>query len=176
MSTLGDGSFDQWLGQQLQLHASALGGPSPLPAQAQYHAAYLQGGVHLPLIAKIGAVLTTKAAIGVTAGVLAVGAASAGEAVITGSINPSDWGKQVVKQVNDCKAALTPGSHGIGQCVSEFASQHGNKGNNGNSAEHRANPTPGKGVHTPGQPSKVKPATHPTPPSHAHPTPPKKNK
>lgn len=176
MSTVGGGSFDQWLGQQLQLHASANGGPSPLPAQAQYHAAYIQGA-HLPLLAKVGAVLTTKAAIGVTAGVLAVGAAGAGEAVITGSVNPSDWGNQVVKQVNDCKAALAPDTHGIGKCVSAFASQHGNQGSNGNSAEHRANPTPSQTNHTPEQPpAKGKPSAHPTPPSHAHPTPPRKNK
>jgi uncharacterized low-complexity protein len=170
MSTHGVESFDQWLGQQLQMHASAHGGPSPLPAQAQYHAAYIKGAVHLPLLAKVGAVLTTKVAIAATASVLAVGAAAAGEAVITGSVNPSDWGKQVVKQVNDCKAALTPGSHGIGQCVSGFASQHGNKG-----GEHRATPTPGHSDHTPGPPpGKGRPSTHPTPPSHAHPTPPKK--
>jgi hypothetical protein len=123
-------------------------------------------------MAKIGAALTTKAAIGVTAGVLAVGAAGAGEAVITGSVNPSDWGKQVVRQVNDCKAALAPGSHGIGQCVSEFASQHGNKGN----APHPANPGRGHGQQTATPPAKGKPATHPTPPSHPHPTPPKKKK
>jgi len=172
MSTPGAEVFDQWLGQQLQVHASTHSGPSPLPAQAQYHAAYLQGGVQLPLLAKIGAALTTKAAIGVTAGVLAVGAASAGEAVITGSVNPSDWGKQVVKQVNDCKAALLPGSHGIGQCVSEFASQHGNKG----SATHPANPGRGHGQQAATPPAKGKPASHPTPPSHGRATPIKKRK
>jgi type IV secretory pathway TrbL component len=175
MSTVGAGTFDQWLGQELRLHASANTGPNPLPAQAQYQAAYVNGAVSIPLLAKVGAVLTTKAAIGVTAGVLAVGAAGASEAAITGSANPSDWGKQVVKQVNDCKAALAPGTHGIGECVSSFASQHGNKG--GNSADHRNNPTTGHAAHTPGRPpSKGKPSTHPSPPSHAHPTPPKKKK
>ena len=174
MSTPGAEAFDQWLGQQLQVHASTHSGPSPLPAQAQYHASYLKGGVHLPLLAKIGAVLTTKTAIGVTAGVLAVGAASAGEAAITGSVNPSDWGTAVVEQVNECKAALlqSPGSHGIGQCVSDFASQHGNKG----SATHPANPGRGHGQQAATPPAKGKPASHPTPPSHAHPTPPKKKK
>ena len=175
MSTMGAGTFDQWLGQELQLHASANTGPSPVPAQAQYQAAYINGAVHVPLLVKVGAALSTKAAIGVAAGVLAVGAAGAGEAAITGSANPSDWGKQVVKQVNDCKAALAPGTHGIGECVSSFASQHGNKG--GNSADHRTNPTTGHGVHTPGgPPDKAKPSTHPSPPAHAHPTPPKKKK
>jgi hypothetical protein len=173
MSTLGGESFDQWLGQQLQHHSSAYAAPNPLPAQAQYHAAYVNGALQVSLLAKVGAAITTKAAIGLTAGVLAVGAASAGEAAITGSANPSDWGKQVVEQVKDCKAALTPGSHGIGQCVSEFASQHGNKGG----ASNRANPNAGNGQHTPGPPAgKGKPASHATPPARAHSTPPKKNK
>jgi hypothetical protein len=109
MSAPGGPGFDQWLDSQLQQHASANPGPSPVPAQAQYHAAYLHGGAHLSLLAKIAAALTTKAAIGVAAGALVVAAAGAGESVVTGSFNPSDWGQQVVKQVNDCKAALTPG-------------------------------------------------------------------
>jgi hypothetical protein len=172
MSALSGPGFDTWLDSQLQQHAAAYSGPSPLPAQAQYHAAYLHGGVHLPLLAKVGAVLTTKAAIGVAAGALAVGAAGVGESVITGSINPADWGKQVVQQVKYCKDALAPGSHGIGQCVSSFASQHGAKGS---SAEHHATPTPAHGQHTPGPPpGKGKPVVHPTPPAHVHPTPPAK--
>lgn len=168
MSTMGEQGFDQWLGSQLQQHAAAHSGPSPLPTQAQYHAAYLHGGAHLPLLAKIGAVIATKAAIGVAAGTLVVGAAGVGESVITGSTNPTDWGKQVVKQVNTCKDALAPGSHGIGQCVSSFASsKHGGAG-----AEHRAKPTPGNVDHTPGPPpGKGKPSPHPRP-SHPHPTPP----
>jgi hypothetical protein len=164
MNALGGDRFDQWLGHQLQQHASAHSAPSPLPASARYHAAYIQGGLHVPVLAKLATLATTKAAIGLTVGVLAVGAA--GEAVVTGSVNPANWGQQVVKQVNSCKLALTPGSHGIGECVSSFASQHGKKV----SADHRATPTPGQGKnHTPGPPSgKGKP----TPPSHAHPTPP----
>jgi len=173
MSTAGDPGFDQWLSSQLQSHATAHSGPSPLPAQSRYHAAYLKGGGHLSLLAKIGAALSTKAAIGVAAGALVVGAAGASESVVTGSLNPSDWGKQVVKQVTDCKNAVAPGSHGIGQCVSSFASQHGNDV----SAAHHATPTPGHGVHTPGPPpGKGKPTARPTPPSHPHPTPPNPKK
>jgi hypothetical protein len=178
MSAPGGPGFDQWLDSQLQQHASANPGPSPVPAQSQYHAAYLQGGAHLSLLAKIAAALTTKAAIGVAAGALVVAAAGAGESVVTGSFNPSDWGKQVVEQVNDCKTALTPGSHGIGDCVSSFASQHAQAA----SAQHRATPTPGHGDRTPGPPTgKGKPVTptahpHPTPPAQAHPTPPAKKK
>jgi hypothetical protein len=173
MSTMGDQGFDQWLGSQLRQHAAAHSAPSPLAAQAQYHAAYLHGGAHLPLIAKIGAAITTKAAIGVAAGALVVGAAGVGESAITGSTNPSDWGKQVVKQVTTCKDALAPDSHGIGECVSSFASRHGQE----SSAEHRATPTPAHGAHTPGPPpGKGKATPRPTPNPHAHPTPPKNNK
>ena len=171
MSAPGDPGFDRWLDSQLQQHASRHVGPSPLPAQAPYHAAYVKAGTHMPLIAKIAAVLTTKAAIGVAAATLAVGAAGVSESVITGSTNPSDWGNQVVKQVNTCKDALAPGSHGIGECVSSFASRHGQD----SSAEHRATPTPAHGDHTPGPPpGKGKQTPHPTP--HPHPTPPNKNK
>jgi hypothetical protein len=167
MNPQGGDSFDQWLGQQLQQHAAAHNAPSPMPAQAQYHAAYMKAGVHVPVLAKVAAVLTTKAAIAVTFGVLA--AAAAGEAVVTGSINPADWGQQVVQQVQKCKDALAPDSHGVGDCVSSFSSQHGKNV----SDDHRANPTPGHGdKHTPGPPDK----THPTPPASpgkndAHPTP-----
>ncbi|HXC77500.1 MAG TPA: hypothetical protein VNU19_10650 [Candidatus Acidoferrum sp.] len=168
MSASGGPGFDQWLDAKLQQHAAAHTGPSPLPAQAQYQAAYVKAGAHLPLLAKIAAVLSTKAAIGVAAAALVVGAAGASESVITGSLNPSDWGQQVVKQVNSCKTALAPGSHGIGQCVSSFASQHGKVV----SAEHRATPTPGHGVHTPGPPAgKGNSTPHPTPQPHPHPTP-----
>ena len=169
MNALGGDSFDQWLGQQLQQHAAAHSAPSPMPVQAQYHAAYIQGGVHVPLLAKAAAVLTTKAAIAVTFGVLA--AAAAGEAVVTGSVNPVDWGQQVVQQVQKCKDALAPDSHGVGDCVSSFASQHGKKV----SDEHRAHPTPtsGHGNGTGSGNGDGKDKSHPTPP--AHPTPPDKD-
>jgi hypothetical protein len=167
MSNPGDLGFDRWLSSQLQQHAAAHSGPSPLSTQAQYHAAYVQGGANLPLLAKIGAAITTKAAIGVAAGALVVGAAGVGESVITGSTNPSDWGKQVVKQVTTCKDALAPGSHGIGQCVSAFASSK----HQGAGAEHRATPTPAHGQHTPGPPpGKGKATARPTPTRHPHPT------
>jgi len=168
MSDPGVPGFDRWLDTQLQQHASAHVGPSPLPAQAQYQVAYVKAGAHLPLVAKIAAALTTKAAIGVAAAALVVSAAGVSESVITGSPNPSDWGKQVVKQVNTCKGALAPDSHGIGECVSSFASRRGQS----SSAEHHATPTRVHGQHTPGPPAgKGKATPRPTP--HPHPTPPK---
>jgi hypothetical protein len=149
----GDG-FDRWLEQQLQDKAAGISGPSPMPAQAQYHVAYVQGGLQMSLFAKLAALVTTKAALGLTVGVLAVGAAgAAGENAITGSTDPSNWGQQVVKQVQTCKDALAPGSHGIGACVSKFASQHGRQV----SADHRASGARLNGDHPTGPPT-----THPT--------------
>jgi hypothetical protein len=79
-----------------------------------------------------GAALAAKIVTGFAIGAFA--AASATEAAVTGSLNPNDWGQQVVQQVQKCKAALQPGQHGIGQCVSAFARQHGPLV----SADHRA--------------------------------------
>ncbi|HEX4620603.1 MAG TPA: hypothetical protein VH208_03465 [Myxococcaceae bacterium] len=82
-----------------------------------------------------GAALAAKVLTGFAVAALAgAGATAATEAAITGSLNPSDWGAQVVQQVAKCKAALQPGQHGIGPCVSAFASQHGKTV----SADHRA--------------------------------------
>src|SRR4029077_10547575 len=113
-----------------------------------------------------------KAAIAVTFGVLA--AAAAGEAAVTGSVNPVDWGQQVVQQVQKCKDALGPDSHGIGDCVSSFSSQYGKNV----SDEHRAHPTPGQGngngSGTGNGNGDGKDKTHPTPPDKVHPSPPGK--
>ena len=46
-------------------------------------------------------------------------------AATTGSLNPTVWGQQVTQQVASCKAQLADGQHGIGDCVSTFANQHG---------------------------------------------------
>lgn len=140
MSPLGGDDFDQWLGQHLRRQASVHSGPSPMPAQAQYNVAPiapLNGALHVPLLAKVATLATTKAVIALSAGVLAAGAAGAGEAVISGSGNPGDWGQQVFQQLQKCNRALAPGSPAIGDCVSSFASGHGKKV----SSDHRATPT-----------------------------------
>jgi hypothetical protein len=55
------------------------------------------------------------------AAVVVAGAAT--EVAVTGSLNPNNWGQQVKQQVSDCKAsAARLGVHGIGECVSDFAS------------------------------------------------------
>ena len=72
------------------------------------------------------AALAVKAATGFAVAALAmVSAAAVTEAAITGSADPANWGQQVRQQVIACKAALETGQHGIGKCVSAFASQHG---------------------------------------------------
>ena len=109
----------------------------------------------MSFLAKIAALASTKAALGLTVGVLAVSAAGAAtEAAITGSTNPSNWGQQVVQQVDKCKKmALAAGTHGIGECVSTFASKHGQQ----ESSDHRASDARTNGDHPTGAP-----ASHPT--------------
>ncbi len=105
----------------------------------------------MSVLAKVATMASAKGAVGLAVAFLAVGAAGvATEAAVTGSTNPSNWGQQVVEQVNKCKAALAPGSHGIGPCVSAFAKQHGPKV----SADHRASAARQNGSgHTSGPPA-----------------------
>jgi len=162
MSVENGNGFDRWLEQQLHAEAGSAGGPTPDPSQSQYHAAYLQGGLHMSVLAKAASMVSTKGAVGLAVAALAIGGVSA-EAAVTGSANPSDWGSQVVKQVQACKAVLSPGSHGIGQCVSAFAKQNGPAV----SSDHRAS---GARTHSPGPPvSPGKPA-NPGKPTNVPPT------
>src|SRR5438270_5015323 len=69
-----------------------------------------------------GAAVALKLMTGVAVAAAAVTVAGA---ATTGSINPVDWGQQVSQHVADCKAKLAAGQHGIGDCVSSFANQHG---------------------------------------------------
>ena len=82
MNAVGLDSFDRWLGQALHEHAAANSAPTPMPMQAQYHAAHVAAALNVPLLAQVAAVISTKTAIGAAIGVLAVGAAG-GEAIIT---------------------------------------------------------------------------------------------
>ena len=79
-------------------------------------------GVARALLGGAGAALSLKLLTGVAVAAAAVTVAGA---ATTGSINPADWGQQVSQHVSDCKKALADGQHGIGDCVSSFASQHG---------------------------------------------------
>lgn len=79
------------------------------------------------LLGGAGAAIGLKIATGfAVAAMAATAAVAATEVAITGSVNPANWGQQVTQQVADCKAsAARLGVHGIGQCVSQFANQHG---------------------------------------------------
>ena len=69
-----------------------------------------------------GAALTMKLLTGVA---VAAAAVTVTGVATTGSFNPVDWGHQVSQHVADCKKVLGEGEHGIGDCVSSFATQHG---------------------------------------------------
>lgn len=143
--------FDQWLEQQLHNEAARASGPSPTPTQAQYHAAYLQGGLHMSGLGKAAALVSAKGAAGLAIALLAVGAAGVvTEAAVTGSANPANWGQAVVNQVNQCKHALTPGEHGIGQCVSAFAKTHGEQVSSQHASGPRTHEASDARKHTPG--------------------------
>ena len=102
-------AFEHLLGQQFRAHAQAHRGPSPLPAQARYQAAHIEDSRQLSIFAKAAALASTKAVVGLIAGVVAVGAAGVSEAVITGSGNPADWVKQVEQQAQWCAISLIAG-------------------------------------------------------------------
>ena len=68
------------------------------------------------------ALLTVKV---LTTVVVAAAAVSVAGAATSGSLNPANWGRQVQHRVTECKAELGSSQHGIGDCVSPFASQQG---------------------------------------------------
>ena len=113
-------AFEHLLGQQFRAHAQAHRGPSPLPAQARYQSAHIEDSRQWSIFAKAAALASTKAVVGLIAGVVAVGAAGASEAVITGSGNPVDWVKQVEQQAQRCAISLLPGAPGASDCLNTF--------------------------------------------------------
>ncbi|HET7420529.1 MAG TPA: hypothetical protein VFL27_09120 [Candidatus Dormibacteraeota bacterium] len=139
-------------------------------------------GARGKLLGGAGAAVGFKILTGVAVAAAAVTVAGA---ATTGSLNPAVWGQQVSQQVENCKDDLTQGQHGIGACVSGFASnkQHGqavasaarlngngNSNNNGNNGNH-GNGNNGGGN---GSGNSHKPTANPTdeprdPSSHAAP-------
>jgi len=63
----------------------------------------------------------SKVSLAVLAGLLATGGATG----MAAAASNGAFGQQVKEQVQDCKAQLASGTHGIGDCVSDFAQQHG---------------------------------------------------
>jgi hypothetical protein len=97
-------------------------------------------------------------------------AGAATETVITGSANPSVWGQQVQGSVQACKTRFaTSGQHGIGDCVSDFASKHGESTSDTNQSPEAAetkSPDAKKPAHpaTPGHSDGAKPRAGATSP------------
>jgi hypothetical protein len=171
-------NFDRWLEDELGSRLDSVDPGYVAPRYLESSApkrgklAGLLAGLPLP------ALLTTKAAAASMVVLAATGTGVAVKTATTGTPNPLVWGQQVKVQVEKCKDALPAGQHGIGKCVSEFATQHSSTssdstdsssdstGDNGKSTSH---PTPqGKSDSHPT--SQGKSDSHPTPPP--HPTPP----
>jgi hypothetical protein len=97
-----------------------------------------------------------KAAMALAAATLSLGTVGAAAATaVTHSANPQAWGQQVENAVADCKAALSPGQHGIGECVSAFAKQHGSA----NSAGHGHGKKKSHPVDSPGPEDNIQPGS-----------------
>ena len=93
------------------------GGPIPARRTVQSRSTRMRA-----LLGGAGAALSVKLLTGIAVAAAAVTVAGA---TTTGSLDPTVWGQQVKARVADCKAKLADGQHGIGDCVSSFASQHG---------------------------------------------------
>ena len=70
----------------------------------------------------LAAAVKSKAAVAVLTTVVSVGAVGGGTVAAAAS---GAFGQQVKAKVESCKDALAKGTHGIGECVSDFAQQHG---------------------------------------------------
>lgn len=160
---LSDMDFDRWLETELDNFDKATAAPL---SRARY------AGVPVlrprnPLAKLAAAIVGSKMALAATATVVLAGAAVGTKAVVTGDPNPLHWGGTVTQQVQTCKADETPGQHGIGQCVSNTAKQHGQ-------AQPSDHPTaPPTAGHPSGPPGSGHPTTPPsslptTPPSPAY--------
>ncbi len=105
-------TFDLWLEGRLRrdlLPITAVRPPRPR---------YLSGQAARSVVRLSLAVAFAVATLALTG----IGALAA---TLTGSVDPQVWGQQVRDQVQSCKESLRPGQHGIGECVSDFARQHG---------------------------------------------------
>ena len=140
--------------------------PIPDRRQAQKRAAgrTLLGGA--------GAALSVKVLTGVA---VAAAAVTITGAATTGSLNPADWGQQVKQQVSTCKDELASGQHGIGDCVSSFASKHGKSNTHTDGGGSSTGSTPAAGGSSNGNANghgKDKSKGHPATPTSGPTTPP----
>jgi hypothetical protein len=116
----GPGDFERELEQELHRILDPIAA-APIPFRRAP-----SGAIARRVLGGAGVALGLKLATGVAIAAFAAAAIGATtEVAVTGSLNPADWGQQVKTTVADCKAKLAAGQHGIGDCVSDFASQHG---------------------------------------------------
>lgn len=101
----------------------------------------------------MSAVAKAKLAALILAGTLVVGGAGATGATVAAANGA--FGQDVKTQVQTCKSELKDGQHGIGQCVSQFANQHGQRerqqhsqGKGGSSSSHGGGSTNANGAST----------------------------
>jgi hypothetical protein len=115
----GTGDFESELERELHRILDPIAA-APIPLRR----APLSGGIMKRLLGGVGAALGVKLLTGIAVAAAAVVVAGAAtEVAVTGSLNPTNWGQQVKTQVGACKAsAARLGVHGIGECVSDFAS------------------------------------------------------
>jgi hypothetical protein len=114
--------FDRELEQELRRILDPISAV-PIPPRRSLES----GGTMKKLLGGAGAAVGLKILTGIAAAAAAITVAGAAtEVATTGSLNPNDWGQQVTQQVQTCKDTLrASGTRGIGQCVSQFAKQHG---------------------------------------------------
>lgn len=150
-----DTEIDCWLTEQL--HASIGQTPvGPLPGTPRYlvRHPHLWRHKRMSLLSgSLPALLTTKAAAAAGVALLAAGGGVAAKTAVTGNPNPLNWGQTVTQAVQTCKQDLTAGQHGIGQCVSSTADQHGQQ-------ERAAHAPATPSVHPSGPPSAL--PSHPS--------------
>jgi hypothetical protein len=115
----GPGDFESELERELHRILDPIAA-APIPLRR----APSSGGIMKRLLGGAGAALGVKLLTGIAVAAAAVVVAGAAtEVAVTGSLNPTNWGQQVKTQVGVCKAsAAALGLHGIGECVSDFAS------------------------------------------------------
>lgn len=131
----GPGDFERELERELHRILDPIA-TAPIPLRRAP-----SGAIARRLLGGAGVALGLKLATGVAIAAFAAAAIGATtEVAVTGSLNPADWGQQVQKTVADCKtAAAAAGQHGIGDCVSDFATQHGDLVSN----QHRSDKSNG---------------------------------
>ena len=118
-------NLDDLLQKELRRRLGTVEGPSPQPSQSAYHAAFLAGQTAISPFPPSVAFALTRAAAVVLAVALAIVGGSALAAASAGHGNPAAWGKTVTAAVANCMDQLRGEQHGIGQCVSAVARQHG---------------------------------------------------